>query len=117
MAVQPPGLNPRAVDAAAEAGRSAFVDLLLNDFVETTGVYVPEAVRTYILNVVLVTDEEWERGRLADELDAQRTFGQLNAALQLVIGRHGNQFPSIDEVNTLFHESFINACWFPFLIC
>lgn len=78
---------------------------------------MPDEVRAYILDRVLVPNEDWERGLLSGELNVERTSRSLNDALQLVISRYGNQFPSPEEVNVVFHEAFEDECWFPLLIC
>jgi 4-carboxymuconolactone decarboxylase len=106
-----------SVDAAAAAGRPRFVERVLNDFVQNTGAPVPDEVRDYILDRVLAPDTEWERGRASGELNAEETYQVLSDALRLVRSTHGNQFPSLDEVNRLFHQRIEASCWFPFLFC
>lgn len=106
-----------SIDAAAAAGRSIFVDRVLNDFAHNTGVSIPEEVRDYILDQVLEPDAEWERGRASGELNAERTYQVLSDAIRLVRSTHGNQFPTLHEVNILFHQVIEANCWFPFLFC
>src|SRR2546421_1879232 len=113
----PPGIGRRAAASAAEEGRSVFVDLVLNEFVESAHISVPDEVRAYILGKVLVPDEEWESGRLAGELDAQRAAGVLLDALRLV-SRRRKRFPAdMGEVDNLFHQAIEGRCWFPFWFC
>ena len=119
MTVGPPDIGQRTATAAAEEGRSRFVDLVLNEFVETTRISVPDEVRDYILAEVLVPDEEWERGRLAGDLDAERVARALRDTLLVVTSKYGGQFPSVQEVNVVFHNEIEDKgqCWFPFWFC
>ena len=63
----------RAARAAAAEGRRPFVDSILNDFVAQSGIFVPEEVRTFILNEVLQPDAEWEEAMATQTLDVDRT--------------------------------------------
>lgn len=78
---------PPAVASAAGDGRAAFVDAVLNDFVERTGTSVADTVREFILDDVLVPDEQWDAALRDERLDTGQVYEILTEALSVSADR------------------------------
>jgi hypothetical protein len=113
------------VGAAAERGRSTFVDEVLNGLVVTGGIEVSDQVRDYILTEVLRPDDEWFNGLRDGRLDVDFTADVLRQALgesmsrqqPLLQGPHG-PILGIEGVDATFREVVASRnCMFPFWFC
>jgi hypothetical protein len=73
--------TPPAVASAAGEGRAAFVDAVLNDFVARTGMSVADNIREFILDDVLVPDDQWEAAVGSERLGLDDAYEILTQAL------------------------------------
>jgi hypothetical protein len=109
----------RAASAAAE-GRPTFVDTVLNDFVENTGMSVDDQVRDFILNEVIVPDDVWQEAAAKGTMDADQLHQILTESLKATAGAsRGAKVLRIDEARPAFYEVIHDRwnCPFPLIFC
>ncbi len=112
-----------SVAAAAEQGRSTFVDEVLNRLVESDGLEVSDEVRDFILTNILRPDEEWFEGIREGRLNAQFTENVLRDALRESMSQQEHHFFApdgrpvlgLEGVDEVFHSlPALRQCTFPF---
>jgi hypothetical protein len=115
--------HTRAAAAAAD-GRPAFVDYVLNDFVERTHITVRDEVRAFILGDVLHRDDVWLRGLRERSFDPDSTALILTEALdEAAKVQQVESELSIANVGTSEEGAFYTIihrrwkCPFPFIFC
>lgn len=103
------------IGAAADNGPSTFVDAVLNEFVEETGIEVSDGARDRIVNDAVVPREEWMEGVRDGRLDADRTSLILKEALREAARPSGEPILS-DDIWESLHSVVrdIHACPYPF---
>lgn len=116
-------IPPRLANTAGE-GRRAFVDAVLNDFVEDTGMSVPDTIRDFILNEVLVSDSEWDAAVRAGNLDPGSVHAILTQSLwrsTRIPREFGARMDVVDPgyAREAFHGVIRDRwkCPFPFIFC
>jgi hypothetical protein len=117
------GTDTRAAAAAGE-GRTSFVNYVLNDFVERTGMAVSEDVRSFILGEVLRSDRAWMAGLRRRQFNANHTAQILTEALnEAARAATASKELAISDVGTSKEGPFYIVihdrwdCPFPFIFC
>jgi hypothetical protein len=111
--------EPRTA-AAAAAGRPTFVDTVLNDFVENSGVSVDDEVREFILDDVLEPDPEWQDAVAKNRMDSDQVHRILTESLQAAAAVSDDAHRlGIDEARPAFYEVIHDRwnCPFPLIFC
>ena len=109
----------RTATAAAE-GRPTFVDTVLNDFVENTGMSVDDQVRDFILDEVLESDAKWQEAVAEGRMDSDQVHRILAECLQATAAvAHDSGILDIDEARPAFYEVIHDRwnCPFPLIFC
>lgn len=115
-------ITTTSVSAAAAAGRPTFVDTVLNNFVEATGISVEDEVRAFILEDVLHPEEQWQMSVAAGRLDAdqvERILVECLRASSENTASRGADVLSVEASRSCFYHVIHDRwnCPFPFIFC
>jgi hypothetical protein len=113
-----PEVKTRVAAAAAE-GRPSFVDAVLNDVVERTGLTIPDVMRHYILADVLKPDDAWREGLNAGRFDRDQAAEILGEAITETMHELGDRALDHSVMEEMFHRVIEDRwhCPFPFVFC
>jgi hypothetical protein len=109
-----------AIASAAAEGRSPFLDRVLNDVVEQTGVEITDDVRDHILTDVLKSEDAWQLAIQQDKFDPDLAGGILSEGLILATSQiECRSTLRLEDARSALYEVIHDRwhCPFPFIFC